>query len=49
MWKERAEATKTSKHQIHSIMSELRALKEKHKKDTNEKKVDENALLENKG
>ena len=47
MWKERAEATKTSKHQLQSIMSELRALMEKHEKDTNERKVDEKALLEN--
>ena len=29
MRKERAEATRTSKHQLQSIMSELRALKEK--------------------
>ena len=41
MRKERAEATKTSEHQLQSIMSELRALKEKHEKDTNERKVDE--------
>ena len=47
MRKERAEATKTSKHQLQSIMSELCTLKEKHKKDTNERKVDEKALLEN--
>ena len=47
MWKERAEATKTSEHQLQSIMSELRALKEKHENDTNERKVDEKALLEN--
>ena len=47
MRKERAEATKTSKHQLQSILSELRALKEKHEKDTNERKVDEKALLEN--
>ena len=47
MRKERAEATKTSKHQLQSIMSELCVLKEKHKKDTNERKVDEKALLEN--
>ena len=47
MQKERAEATKTSKHQLQSIMSELRVLKEKHEKDTNERKVDEKALLEN--
>ena len=47
MQKERAEATKTSKHQLQSIMSELHALKEKYKKDTNKRKVDEKALLEN--
>ena len=41
MRKERAEATKTSEHQLQSIMSELRALKEKHEKDTKERKVDE--------
>ena len=44
---ERAEATKTSEHQLQSIMSELHALKEKHEKDTNERKVDEKALLDN--
>ena len=47
MRKERAEATKTSEHQLQSIMSELCALKEKHEKDTNQRKVDEKALLEN--
>ena len=47
MWKERAEAAKTSEHQLQSIMSELRALKEKHEKDTKERKVDEKALLDN--
>ena len=47
MCKERAEATKTSKHQLQSIMSELRAFKEKHEKDTKERKVDEKTLLEN--
>ena len=47
MHKERAEATKTSEHQLQSIMSELRALKEKHEKDTKERKVDEKNLLEN--
>ena len=46
MWKERAEATKTE-HQLQSIMSELCALKEKHEKDTKERKVDEKTLLEN--
>ena len=47
MRKERVEATKTSEHQLQSIMSELRALKEKHEKDTIERKVDEKALLDN--
>ena len=47
MRKERAEATKTSEHQLQSIMSELRALKEKHEKDTKARKVDEKKLLEN--
>ena len=47
MRKERAEATKTSKLQLQSIMSELHALKEKHEKDTKERKVDEKTLLEN--
>ena len=47
MRKERAEATRTSEHQLQSIMSELRALKDKHKKDTKEQKVDEKTLLEN--
>ena len=47
MRKERAEATRTSKHQLQSIMSELRAFKEKHEKDTKERKVDEKTLLEN--
>ena len=47
MRKERAEATRTSEHQLQSIMSELRALKEKHEQDTKEKKVNEKTLLEN--
>ena len=47
MQKERAEATKTSEHQLQSIMSELCVLKEKHEKDTKERKVDEKILLEN--
>ena len=46
MRKERAEATKTSEHQLQSIISELRTLKEKHEKDTKERKVDEKTLLE---
>ena len=47
MHKERAEATRTSEHQLQSIMSELRALKDKHEKDTKERKVKEKTLLEN--
>ena len=47
MRKERAEATRTSEHQLQSIISELRALKDKHKKDTKERKVEEKTLLEN--
>ena len=47
MCKERAEATRTSEHQLQSIMSELRALKDKHEKDTKERKVEEKTLLEN--
>ena len=47
MHKERAEATKTNEHQLQSIMSELCVLKEKHEKDTKERKVDEKTLLEN--
>ena len=47
MRKERAEATRTSEHQLQSIMSELRVLKENHEKDTKERKVNEKTLLEN--
>ena len=47
MRKERAEATRTSEHQLQSIMSELRALRDKHEKDTKERKVEEKTLLEN--
>ena len=47
MRKERAEATRTSKHQLQSIISELHKLKEKREKDTKERKVDEKTLLEN--
>ena len=47
MRKERVEAIRTSKHQLQSIMSELRALKDKHEKDTKERKVEEKTLLEN--
>ena len=47
MRKERAEATRTSEHQPQSIMSELCTLKDKHQKDTKERKVEEKTLLEN--
>ena len=47
MRKERAEATRTSEHQLQSIMSELCSLKDKHERDTKEKKVEEKTLLEN--
>ena len=47
MRKERAEATRTGEHQLQSIMLELCVLKEKHEKDTKERKVDEKTLLEN--
>ena len=47
MHKERAEATRTSEHQLQSIMSELHALKDKHEKDTKARKVEEKTLLEN--
>ena len=47
MRKERVEATRTSEHQLQSIMSELHALKDKHEKDTKERKVEEKTLLEN--
>ena len=47
MCKEREQAAKASEHQLQSIMSELRALKEKQDKDTTERKVGEKALLDN--
>ena len=47
MRKERAEATKASEHQLQAIMLELRTFKEKHTKDTKERKVEEKTLLEN--
>ena len=47
MCKERAEATRTSEHQLESIMSELCVLKDKHEKDTKERKVYEKTLIEN--
>ena len=47
MRKERGEATRTSEHQLQSIMSKLRSLKDKHEKDTKARKVEEKTLLEN--
>ena len=47
MRKERAEVTRTSEHQLQSIMSELCVLKDKHEKDTKERKIEEKTLLEN--
>ena len=47
MGKEREQAAKASEHQLQSIMSELRTLKEKQDKDTTERKVGEKALLDN--
>ena len=47
MRKERAEATGASEHQLQAIMLELPTFKEKHEKDTKERKVKEKTLLEN--
>ena len=47
MRKERVKVPRTSEHQLQSIMSELCALKDKHEKDTKERKVDEKTFLEN--
>ena len=47
MRKKRAEATKKSEHQLQSLMSELRAFKEKHKRDTTARKGEDKNLLEN--
>ena len=38
------EATRTSEHQLQSIISKLCALKEKHEKDTKERNVNEKNL-----
>ena len=45
--KEREQAAKANEHQLKTIMSELRALKNKQDKDTTERKVGEKALLDN--
>ena len=47
MHKEREQATKASKHQLETIMSELHSLKEKQEKDTTDRKVGKKALLDN--
>ena len=47
MCKEREQAAKASEQNFQSIMSELRALKEKQDRDTNERKVGEKTLLDN--
>ena len=47
MRKEREEATRASEHQQQGIMLELHPFKEKHEKDTKERKVEEKTLLEN--
>ena len=43
----RKERAKASEHQLQAIMLELRAFKEKHEKDTKERKFEEKTLLEN--
>ena len=47
MCKEREQAAKASEQHLQSIMSELRALKEKQDRDTNKRKVGEKTLLDN--
>ena len=47
MCKEREQAAKASKHQLKTIMLELRTLKEKQEKDTTDRKVGGKALLDN--
>ena len=45
--KEREQAANASENQLKTIMSELRALKDKQDKDNNERKVGEKVLLDN--
>ena len=45
--REREQAAKASENQLKTIMSELRALKDKQDKDTNERKVGKKVLLDN--
>ena len=47
MHKECEATAKANKHQLQTIMSELCSLKEKHDKDTTDRKVREKALLDN--
>ena len=47
MRKERAVMVKANEHQLQTIMLELRSLKEKHEKETTDRKVGEKALLDN--
>ena len=47
MCKEREATAKANKHQLQTIMLELQSLKEKHEKETTDRKVGEKALLDN--
>ena len=47
MHKEHEATAKANKHQLQTIMLELRSLREKHKKETTDRKVREKALLDN--
>ena len=47
MRKEREISLKANEHQLHTVMSELRSLKEKQDKGTNDRKVRAKALLDN--
>ena len=45
--KEREQAAKANEHQLKTIMSELRALKERQEKDITDRKVGQKVLLDN--
>ena len=47
MCKEREATSKANEHQLQTILSKLRSLKEKQVKDTTNRKVEEKALLDN--
>ena len=47
MCKEREATAKANEHQLQTIMLELQSLKEKHEKETTDRKVREKALLDN--